>query len=201
VGERVRSKAELGVAALVLGALGVVFGDIGTSPLYALQTVFAADNHAVHTTTADVYGVVSLVFWSITIVVSIKYVTFVMRADNDGEGGIMALTSLLQGAPIRSRRAKVTLITLGILGASLFYGDGVITPAISVLSAVEGLKVAAPSIDELVIPITVAVLTALFTLQRFGTGLVGRLFGPVMAVWFVVMASSGWARSSRTRRS
>ena len=191
VGESVRSKAELGVAALVLGALGVVFGDIGTSPLYALQTVFAVDNHAVHTTSADVYGVVSLVFWSITIVVSIKYVTFVMRADNDGEGGIMALTSLLQGAPIRSRRAKVTLVTLGILGASLFYGDGVITPAISVLSAVEGLKVAAPSIDEMVIPITVAVLTALFTLQRLGTGLVGRLFGPVMAVWFVVIGILG----------
>lgn len=183
--------AETGVAALVLGALGVVFGDIGTSPLYALQTVFTADNHAVQATPGDVYGVVSLVFWTITIVVSVKYVTFVMRADNQGEGGIMALTALLQGATLRSTRAKVMLITLGILGASLFYGDGVITPAISVLSAVEGLKVAAPSVDQMVVPITVAVLTALFALQRFGTGLVGRLFGPVMAVWFVVLAVLG----------
>jgi KUP system potassium uptake protein len=183
--------AETGMAALVLGALGVVFGDIGTSPLYALQTVFTADNHAVQTTTADVYGVVSLVFWTITIVVSVKYVTFVMRADNQGEGGIMALTALLQGAALRSTRAKVALITLGILGASLFYGDGVITPAISVLSAVEGLKIAAPSVDQMVVPITVAVLTALFALQRFGTGLVGRLFGPVMAVWFVVIGVLG----------
>ena len=119
-----------------------MFGDIGTSPLYALQTVFTADNHAVQTTSADVYGVVSLVFWTITIEVSIKYVTFVMRADNGGEGGIMALTALLQGAKFKTARAKFVLITLGILGASLFYGDGVITPAISVLSAVEGLKVA-----------------------------------------------------------
>ena len=191
MGERVRSGAQTGIAALVLGALGIVFGDIGTSPLYALQTVFTVDHHAVHTTSADVYGVVSLVFWSITLVVSVKYVTFVMRADNHGEGGIMALTSLLQGARIRSRRAKLTLITLGILGASLFYGDGVITPAISVLSAVEGLKVAAPSIDQMVLPITIAVLTALFALQRFGTGLVGGLFGPVMVVWFAVIAVIG----------
>ena len=168
-----------------------MFGDIGTSPLYALQTVFTADNHAVQTTSADVYGVVSLVFWTITIEVSIKYVTFVMRADNGGEGGIMALTALLQGAKFRTARAKAVLIMLGILGASLFYGDGVITPAISVLSAVEGLKVATPSIGHLVVPITVAVLVALFTLQRFGTGLVGRLFGPVMAVWFTVIAVLG----------
>ena len=187
----VGSKARTGAAALALGALGVVFGDIGTSPLYALQTVFTADHHAVHTTTADVYGVVSLVFWTITIVVSVKYVTFVMRADNNGEGGIMALTALLQGARFKSHRAKIILITLGILGASLFYGDGVITPAISVLSAVEGLKVAAPSIDQMVVPITIAVLTALFALQRLGTGLVGRLFGPVMVVWFIVIAVMG----------
>jgi len=179
------------LAALALGALGVVFGDIGTSPLYALQTVFTVDSHAVHATSADVYGVISLVFWTITLEVSVKYVTFVMRADNGGEGGIMALTALLQGASLKSTRTKVVLITLGILGASLFYGDGVITPAISVLSAVVGQKVAAPSVDELVVPITVAVLTALFALQRYGSGLVGRLFGPVMAVWFVVIAVLG----------
>lgn len=185
------SAARTGLAALALGALGVVFGDIGTSPLYALQTVFTADNHAVHTTPADVYGVVSLVFWTITIEVSIKYVTFVMRADNGGEGGIMALTALLQGAKFKAARAKLVLLTLGILGASLFYGDGVITPAISVLSAVEGLEVATPSVADLVVPITVAVLVALFVLQRFGTGLVGRLFGPVMAIWFTVIAVLG----------
>ena len=127
-----------GLAALALGALGVVFGDIGTSPLYALQTVFTVDSHAVHATSADVYGIISLVFWTITLEVSVKYVTFVMRADNGGEGGIMALTALLQGASLKSTRTKVVLITLGILGASLFYGDGVITPAISVLSAVRG---------------------------------------------------------------
>jgi KUP system potassium uptake protein len=186
-------QARPGIAALALGALGVVFGDIGTSPLYALQTVFTADGGAVHTTQGDVYGVISLVFWTITMIVSVKYVTFVMRADNGGEGGIMALTALLQGATFRSARAKVILITLGILGAALFYGDGVITPAISVLSAVEGLQVAAPSIDELVLPITVAVLTALFALQRLGTGLVGRLFGPVMAIWFLVIGAAGTA--------
>src|SRR5947199_1646960 len=130
-----------GMAALTLGALGVVFGDIGTSPLYALQTVFSADNHAVKPTEGDVYGVLSLVFWAITLIVSVKYVTFIMRADNDGEGGIMALIALIQRANLRSRGAQITLVLLGVFGASLFYGDGMITPAISVLSAVEGLEV------------------------------------------------------------
>jgi KUP system potassium uptake protein len=179
------------MAALTLGALGVVFGDIGTSPLYALQTVFTADNHAVHVNPLEVYGVISLVFWSITMVVSVKYVSFIMRADNGGEGGIMALTALLSGARVRSKRVKFTLITLGILGASLFYGDGVITPAISVLSAVEGVKVAVPGLSSLVLPITVAVLTGLFLIQRFGTQLVGSLFGPIMALWFGILALVG----------
>ena len=183
--------AVAGIAALTLGALGVVFGDIGTSPLYALQAVFTADGHAVHTTPGEVYGVISLVFWSITMIVSVKYVTFIMRADNQGEGGIMALTALLDGARLHSRRVKLTLVTLGIVGASLFYGDGVITPAISVLSAVEGLKVAAPSLGSIVLPVTVAVLTLLFAIQRYGTTLVGGLFGPVMAVWFGVLALIG----------
>jgi len=181
------------MAALSLGALGVVYGDIGTSPLYAIQAVFAAHNGAVRVSPADVYGVISLVFWSITMIVSVKYVSFIMRADNQGEGGIMALTALLDGAKIKSTATKVALITLGVLGASLFYGDGVITPAISVLSAVEGLKVPAPSVASLVLPITVGVLTMLFAIQRYGTGLVGNLFGPVMAVWFGVLALVGGA--------
>ncbi len=179
------------MAALTLGALGVVFGDIGTSPLYALQTVFAADGHAVHATPGEVYGVISLVFWAITMIVSVKYVTFIMRAANQGEGGIMALTALVEGLSLKSKRAKLLLVMLGILGASLFYGDGMITPAISVLSAVEGVKVAAPSLGSLVLPITVAVIALLFAIQRFGTQRVGSLFGPVMAVWFGVLAVLG----------
>jgi KUP system potassium uptake protein len=183
--------AKAGMAALSLGALGVVFGDIGTSPLYALQTVFTHDNHAVPTTDSAVYGVVSLVFWTITLIVSIKYVTFIMRADNEGEGGIMALIALIRNAPAQRRVAAALLVALGIFGASLFYGDGMITPAISVLSAVEGLKVVDPGLGELVIPITVTILTALFAIQRLGTHVVGRAFGPVMAVWFAVLAVMG----------
>jgi KUP system potassium uptake protein len=193
----VRRRAGPGSGALALGALGVVFGDIGTSPLYAMQTVFSAGGHAVRAGPDEVYGVVSLIFWSITLIVSLKYVTFVMRADNGGEGGIMALTALLQGGRLGSARGKLLLITLGILGASLFYGDGVITPAISVLSAVEGIDVAAPSMASLVLPITIAVLIALFALQRYGTELVGRLFGPVMAVWFAVLGLLGAAEVAR----
>jgi KUP system potassium uptake protein len=183
-----------GLAALTLGALGVVFGDIGTSPLYALQTVFSAHDHAVKPDEASVYGVISLVFWAITIIVSVKYVTFIMRADNEGEGGIMALIARVLDLPLKGPRAKVTLVALGIFGAALFYGDGMITPAISVLSAVEGLKVAAPGLTSLVLPITLTVLTGLFAIQRFGTEAVGRLFGPVMATWFTILAVSGLAK-------
>jgi KUP system potassium uptake protein len=183
--------ASSGMVVLTVGALGVVFGDIGTSPLYALQAVFNIDGRRVAVTPVDVYGVISLVVWSITMIVSVKYVTFIMRADNHGEGGIMALTSLLDGAKLKRTALKATLIILGILGASLFYGDGAITPAISVLSAVQGLQVATPSLSSLVVPITVAVLVLLFAIQRFGTGLVGHLFGPVMAVWFTVLGVTG----------
>jgi KUP system potassium uptake protein len=178
-------------AALTLGALGVVFGDIGTSPLYALQTVFAADHHSIKPTEAGVYGVISLVFWSITIIVSVKYVTLIMRADNEGEGGIMALIALIQGVKLKGATTKWVLVALGIFGASLFYGDGMITPAISVLSAVEGLKVTTPSLESAVVPITLAIITLLFGIQRFGTGAVGRLFGPVMGLWFSVLAVAG----------
>jgi len=182
-----------GIAALTLGALGVVFGDIGTSPLYAMKTVFEAHDHAVKPNEAGVYGVISLVFWAITSIVSVKYVTFIMRAGNEGEGGIMALIALVQGVPLKGRAAKGTLVALGIFGAALFYGDGMITPAISVLSAVEGLEVAAPGLDSLVLPITLVVITVLFAIQRFGTEAVGRMFGPVMALWFTVLAVSGLA--------
>ena len=179
--------------ALALGALGVVFGDIGTSPLYTIQTVFnPGDPHPVPVSTENVFGVVSLVFWSVTIIVTVTYVLLVMRADNDGEGGILALITLIsrRGAP-GGRRTKLVLAVLGIFGASLFFGDSVITPAISVLSAIEGVKVAAPSVASLVIPITAVIILGLFLLQRIGTGAVGRLFGPVMAVWFTTIGVIG----------
>jgi KUP system potassium uptake protein len=181
-------------AAVVLGAIGVVFGDIGTSPLYTLRTVFAPE-HGLDPSREAVFGVVSLIFWAITLIVSVKYVTFIMRADNDGEGGIMALIALIQRANLRSRGAQIALVLLGVFGASLFYGDGMITPAISVLSAVEGLEVVSSSLKELVVPITLAVLAILFFAQRFGTGAVGRFFGPIMVIWFGVLALSGLLRA------
>jgi KUP system potassium uptake protein len=179
--------------ALAIGALGVVFGDLGTSPLYTIQTVFnPGDPHPVPVSTQNVYGVVSLIFWSVVIIVTVTYVLLVMRADNDGEGGIMALITLIRrrGVP-GGRRAKVILAALGVFGASLFFGDSVITPAISVLSAIEGVKIAAPSLSELVVPITAAIIVGLFLLQRLGTGAVGSLFGPVMGLWFVSIGAIG----------
>ena len=164
----------------------------GTSPLYALQAVFSIDNRAVRATPADVYGVVSLVFWSITLIVSIKYVMFILRADNDGEGGVMALAALVQRSlSDHTPRWAAAGLVLGVVGASLFYGDSVITPAISVLSAVEGLKVSSPGLAHLVVPLSVGILVALFLVQRFGTQRVGSLFGPVMVVWFVVIGVAG----------
>jgi KUP system potassium uptake protein len=183
-----------GTAALTLGALGVVFGDIGTSPLYAMEAVFHAHDGAVKPDEASIYGVISLVFWAITIVVSLKYVTFVLRADNNGEGGIMALIALVRSVDLKGRVAQAVLVALGIFGASLFYGDGMITPAISVLSAIEGLEVVEPGLESIVIPASVAVLTVLFAIQRFGTAAVGRLFAPVMAIWFAVLAVGGLAK-------
>ena len=179
--------------ALAVGALGVVFGDIGTSPLYTVQTVFNPhDPHPVPVSTENIFGIVSLIFWSVTLIVTVTYVLLVMRADNDGEGGIMALITLIrrQGGP-GGRRAKITLAALGIFGASLFFGDSVITPAISVLSAIEGVKVAAPSLASLVVPITAAIIVVLFLVQRLGTGAVGRLFGPVMGIWFTAIGIIG----------
>jgi KUP system potassium uptake protein len=180
-----------GLFGLALGALGVAFGDIGTSPLYAVQTVFSINDGAVKPTVADVYGVVSLIFWSITIIVSVKYMSFVLRADNDGEGGIMALAALVRTVAGATRRRAAFALALGVLGASLFYGDSLITPAISVLSAVEGLEVAQPELAHAILPIGVVILALLFSVQRFGTHSVGRLFGPVMVIWFVVLAVLG----------
>ncbi len=173
---------------LGLGALGVVYGDIGTSPLYTEQTVFLPHSQMAPATVGGIYGIVSLIFWSTLIMVSVKYAGFIMRAHNRGDGGIMALAALC-------RRNKVAhtfaLVTLGIFGASLFFGDGMITPAISVLSAVSGLEVAAPGLEHLVVPISVAILVGLFLIQSKGTGTVGGLFGPVMLIWFSALALAG----------
>jgi KUP system potassium uptake protein len=173
--------------------LGVVFGDIGTSPIYTVQTVFNPDDpHPVPATEDSVYGVISLIFWSVTIIVTIKYVLLVMRADNDGEGGILALITLIRRRGVRGgRRTKLALAALGIFGASLFFGDSMITPAISVLSAVEGLKVVQPSLQDLIVPITAVIIVILFASQRIGSAKVGSLFGPVMIVWFVAIAACG----------
>ncbi|MGH3167827.1 MAG: potassium transporter Kup [Trebonia sp.] len=182
-----------GQAALALGALGVVFGDIGTSPLYTVQTVFSpSDPHPVKVTDQNVYGITSLIFWSVLIVVTFTYVLLIMRADNDGEGGIMALITLVRRIGLENkRRVPLALALLGVFGASLFFGDSMITPAISVLSAVSGIEVSAPGVTHLVVFITAAVLVVLFLLQRLGTGAVGRLFGPVMVVWFTVIGILG----------
>jgi KUP system potassium uptake protein len=188
------ARRQLGMAALALGALGVVFGDIGTSPLYALQTVFSADHGAVKPTEQDVFGVISLVFWSITLIVSIEFVLFIMRADNDGEGGILALIAKVEMTKLSSKQAKMALIAIGMFGVALFYGDGMITPAISVLSAVEGVKVVEPSIHQMVVPVTIAIIIGVFSIQRFGTHKIGRVFGPVMVFWFAVIALAGLGR-------
>jgi len=175
-------------AVLALGALGVVYGDIGTSPLYTEQVIFGSYRATAHVTPATVYGVASLIFWALMIVVSIKYAGFIMRAHNRGDGGIMALTALLQ-------RSKVPhgalLVTLGIFGAGLFFGDGIITPAISVLGSIQGVQVATPALAHLIVPLSVAILIGLFVLQRFGSGTIGSLFGPVILVWFAVIGVLG----------
>ena len=175
---------------LTMGAIGVVFGDIGTSPLYAFKEVFLSglsinENH--------VLGALSLVFWSLTLVVTTKYAIFIMRADNKGEGGIVALMALaLQGCKDFPNRMRL-IITIGLLGAAMFYGDSIITPAISVLSAVEGLQIVAPKLEHYVLPITIAVLSGLFIIQARGTGAVGKIFSPVMCLWFFTIAVMGIA--------
>jgi KUP system potassium uptake protein len=179
-----------GLPGLILGAVGVVFGDIGTSPLYTLKEAFSPHFGLVgnHDT---ILGILSLVFWALVIVVTVKYVTIIMRADNDGEGGIMALMTLAQRTLPQGSRSAYVVGILGIFGASLFFGDGVITPAISVLSAVEGLEVAAPGLEHWIVPITVTILVLVFFGQRFGTQKVGKVFGPVTALWFLSLAVLG----------
>jgi KUP system potassium uptake protein len=175
-------------AVLGLGALGVVYGDIGTSPLYTEQVIFSSYRATAHITPAAVYGIASLIFWALMVVVSIKYAGFIMRAHNRGDGGIMALTALLQ----RNRVAHgAVLVTLGIFGAALFFGDGIITPAISVLGSIQGVKVATPALAHLVVPVSVAILIGLFVFQRLGSGTIGWLFGPVILVWFTVIGVLG----------
>jgi len=178
------------VPALMLAAIGVVFGDIGTSPLYALKETFAGP-HPLSLDRGNVLGVLSLVFWAITIIVSIKYVLVIMRADNRGEGGSLALMALVNHAAEGRRGLSLFVSALGIFAAALFYGDSMITPAVSVLSAVEGLGVAAPALEHSILPVTLVVLIGLFLIQRQGTGTVGRLFGPVMFLWFTVLAILG----------
>jgi len=179
--------------AIVVGALGVVFGDIGTSPIYTIQTVFnPGDPHPVPISTDNVYGVVSTIFWSVMIIVTLTYVMLVMRADNNGEGGIMALITLLRRwTGQRGRRTAMFLAGLGLFGAALFFGDSMITPAISVLSAVEGLKVIQPDFEDWIVPITAVIIVGLFALQRHGTAAVGQFFGPVMIAWFVAIGACG----------
>ena len=177
---------------VVLAALGVVFGDIGTSPLYSIQALFhPAGPHPMSMGQFHVYGVVSLIFWSVMAIVTLTYVMLVMRVDNRGEGGVMALVALLRRYGEGSPRTVAVLTGVGILGVALFFGDSMITPAISVLSAVEGMKVLGPEFADLVLPITAAVIAALFAMQRKGTETVGRFFGPVMVVWFIAIAALG----------
>ena len=187
------ARRALGKTALVLGALGVVFGDIGTSPIYTIQTAFnPSDPHPIQASLQSVYGIVSLIFWSVTLIVTVKYVGLVMKADNQGEGGMMALISQIRGIGKEvPARTKFVLASIGVFGAALFFGDSMITPAISVLSAVEGTKTISSSMDSFVIPITLTIIVALFAIQRYGTGSVGRMFGPVMLVWFTTIAALG----------
>ncbi len=185
------------LGALTLAALGVVYGDIGTSPLYTLHEVFANPRHPVAVTPENVLGILSLVFWSLILVVTLKCAAFILRADNNGEGGILALMALIQRVG-KGRGRSLTL--LGLFGAALFYGDGVITPAISVLSAVEGLQVATPAFAPWVVPIALGILFALFWIQRQGSGRVGLLFGPVMGLWFLTLAVLGIASIARQPR-
>src|ERR1700753_1379309 len=174
-----------------LGALGVVYGDIGTSPLYALREAAKAATHGGALTHDAILGVASLILWALILIISVKYAALIMRADNRGEGGIVALLALLSARNAQPGTWRAHLLIVGLIGAALLYGDGAITPAISVLSAIEGLKVDAPSLTPVVEPITIAILIGLFMMQKQGTGFIGKIFGPVMLAWFLVLAALG----------
>ncbi len=175
---------------LTLAALGVVYGDIGTSPLYALRECFHGD-YGIAVTNGNILGVLSLMFWSLTMIVTVKYLGFALSADNDGEGGVLALTALVAPAKSKDKRQKWGLVAIGLFGACLLYGDGMITPAISVLSAIEGIKIITPVLKPYVIPVTIVILTGLFLIQRRGTAKVGGLFGPIILVWFLILGLLG----------
>ncbi len=177
-------------AALTFGALGVVYGDIGTSPLYALKESFHA-HHNLSVTAPNIYGILSLIFWSLVLVVSVKYLVFIIRADNHGEGGVLALTALISSYSDKSPKALKILTLMGIFGTALLYGDGMITPAISVLSAVEGLEIVTPVLHPYIIPITIAIIIGLFSIQKHGTSVVGKVFGPITLLWFIILAVLG----------
>ena len=176
---------------LAMTALGVVFGDIGTSPLYTMKEVFSAGHHPIPVSHDNVYGILSLIVWGLIMIVSVKYVAFIMRADNRGEGGIMALLALASRSVADNPRKQATIIMLGIAGACMFYADGIITPAVSILGAVEGLEVAASSLHSYILPISLVVIVMLFWVQSKGTAVVGAFFGPVMLIWFSVLAIIG----------
>src|ERR1700710_1874482 len=178
-------------AAATIGALGVVYGDIGTSPLYALKEAARAAAHGGTLTPEAILGVVSLILWALILIISLKYALLILRADNRGEGGIVALLALLSARNAQPGTWRAHLLVVGLVGAALLYGDGAITPAISVLSAIEGLKVDAPSLAPAVVPITVVILIGLFFMQKQGTGFIGKIFGPVMVGWFAVLAALG----------
>ncbi len=177
--------------AAALACMGVVFGDIGTSPLYTLQVATKAASPSGAISPEAVLGVVSLIFWSLIIVVSIKYAILIMRADNHGEGGILALLALISPRRAKQSRRRAVMVVIGLIGATLLYGDGIITPAISVLSAIEGIKLYAPQMGRFVVPLTVVILVLLFVIQRKGTSWIGGIFGPIMLIWFVVIGILG----------
>lgn len=183
---------------LSVGALGVVYGDIGTNPLFAMREAFEARHH-VELAEANVIGLLSLMFWSLIVVITTKYLSLVMRADNDGEGGILALSALATGKDPHATGRRWVYVLVGLFGAALLYGDGVITPAISVLAAVEGTTVAAPSLDAYVLPAAIVILVGLFVAQRKGTTAIGRVFGPIMIVWFSTLAVLGGGASQRNQ--
>ncbi len=187
------TKSPLG--ALVLGAIGVVYGDIGTSVLYTVKEVFGSGH--VPFTTDNVYGILSILFWTLTFIVSLKYVVLVLRADNNGEGGLIAMLALASQSVKDKPALRRALLVVGIFGTCLFYGDGVITPAITVLGAVEGLEVMSPNLHGAIIPLTLVILLGLFMVQKHGASSIGRFFGPVMIVWFITIAALGVAQITR----